>query len=143
MSMMSTNWRRVVLGGVCAGLVFNALGMAGAFLIHLAESFERFGIEPTGAIALLHSGLRLGLGFAAVLLYVGFRGGLGPGPWTAMRSSALVWFIGYVPGSVVMKELGVLNDGQLAFALAWGFAETVIATQLGAFLYREKDRASG
>lgn len=132
------SWRGIISGGGLAGLVYTLGGMASALLVGLPEEFGRFGVEPTAGAALLHTGLRFGLGLASVAIYAGMRGGFGPGPFTAVRAGALIWFIGYVPGSVVLHELGVLDSGQLAFALAWGLAEAVSATLAGAWLYRDK-----
>jgi hypothetical protein len=140
---MSSKWTRILSGGVCAGLVFNVGGITSAWLMDLPEAFARFGVEPTASVGLLHLGLRFGLGFASVLLYAGMRGGLGPGAGTALRAAIPVWFIGYVPGSAVLNELGVLGDGQLFFAILWGVAETVAAVVLGAGLYEIAARRSG
>ena len=89
-------------------------------------------------MALLHICLRFGLGLAALLAYLGMRTGLGPGPKTAAKVGLLVWFIGYVPGSAVLHELGALSAGQLTFALVWGVAEALAATLAGAWLYKER-----
>ena len=136
--MTNLRWGRVALAGSCAGIVFVAGGMVSALVMDLPETFGRFNVEPTAGAALVHSALRMGLGLAAVLLYVGFRGGMGSRPQAAMWSSMLLWFVGYVPGSVVLHELGVLSSGQLGFALLWGILETCVATFLGASLYRPR-----
>jgi hypothetical protein len=90
----------------------------------------------------MHVAIRLGLGFASVLVYAGFRAAWAPGPWTAVRSGAIVWFIGYVPGSIVLHELGAFTDSQLTFALVWGLGEAIVATLVGAWLYRGAADAS-
>jgi hypothetical protein len=130
-------WRRAMIAGAASGLVYNVGGIASAWLTGLPEAFMRFGVEPSATTALVHVSLRLGLGLGSILLYAAARDGWGPGPSTAVRVGLLVWFIGYVPGSTVLHELGVLTSGQLAFALLWGVAEAVGATVLGARLYRE------
>lgn len=132
---MGSKWTRILSGGVCAGLVFNVGGLTSAWLMDLAEGFARFGVQPTASAGLLHLGLRFGLGFASVLLYAGLQSGLGPGAATAMRAAILVWFIGYVPGSAVLNELGVFGDGQLALVLLWGAVEAGAAVVLGAWLH--------
>jgi len=137
---MGSRGMRILLGGICAGAVFNVGGLASAWLMDLPESFARFGAEPTAGAAFLHLGLRFGLGLASVMLYAGLRGGLGPGTGTAARAAVLVWFIGYVPGAVVLRELGVLADGQLAFAVLWGVAESMASLLTGAWLL---ERMSG
>lgn len=128
--------RSMLVGGVAAGAVFNVMGMASALLVNLPEIFGRFGVEPTLRVFLLHLGLRFGLGFASVAVYAGIERGYGQGPRTAAGAGFLVWFIGYVPSSVVLHELGVFTGALLAFALSWGLAEAVAATLVGARLYR-------
>lgn len=130
------NWTRLLLGGTCAGLAFNVGGMASALLLELPATFARFGVEASAGTAILHAGLRMGLGFASVVAYVAVRGSLGPGPSTSAGVGLLVWFVGYVPGSTVLLELGVLSGGQFGLGLVWGMAEAVAATSLGAWLYR-------
>lgn len=136
--MSEVAWRRAAIAGAASGLVYNVGGIVSAWLIDLPEAFMRFGVEPSATTALVHVSLRLGLGLGGVLLYAGARDGWGPGTSTAVRVGLLVWFIGYVPGTTVLHELGVLTSSQLAFALLWGVAEAVAATVLGARLYRER-----
>jgi len=128
--------RSTVRGGFAAGVVFNLMGMASALVVNLPEIFGRFGVEPTLGVFFLHLGLRFGFGFASVAVYAGMRGGYGQGPKTAAGAGFLVWFIGYLPSSVVLHELGVFSGSILAFALAWGLVEAVAATLVGARLYR-------
>ncbi|MDX1394887.1 MAG: hypothetical protein R3195_10860 [Gemmatimonadota bacterium] len=134
---MSVPRGRFVLAGALAGLVFTIGGMASAILIDLPTAFARYGVEPTAATALLHTGLRFGLGFATVVAYVGFRGAK-PGHARAsiVRTVGVVWFLAYVPGSVVLHELGVLTVAQLSFALVWGLGETLLATAVGSRVAR-------
>jgi hypothetical protein len=122
---------------VAAGLLLNVGGMVLATLIGLPQTFARFGVEPTIGAALLHTSLRFGLGFALVLAYAGMRKGLGPGPSTAMKVGLLIWFVGYVPGSAVLHELGVLTRPHFVLALAWGAGEVLTAALVGGWLYRE------
>jgi hypothetical protein len=131
------NWRRVALAGAAAGLIFNVGGMSLAALIGLPETFARFGVQPTPGTALLHVSLRFGLGFALVVAYAGARIGLGPGLATAMKAGLVIWFVGYVPGSAVLHELGVLTRPQLLLALSWGLGEVLLAAAVGGWLYRD------
>jgi hypothetical protein len=133
---MTMKVKSVLMGGVAAGVVYNVSGMASALLVNLPEIFSRFGVAPTSGVFLLHLSLRLGLGLASVVLYAGMRAGYGTGPKTAVGAGFLVWFIGYVPSSVVLHELGVFTGAQLAFAISWGLAEAVLATSVGARIYR-------
>lgn len=58
--MKSVDWRGVILGGLCAGLVLNVSGVASAVALGLPETFARFGVAPSASTALLHAALRLG-----------------------------------------------------------------------------------
>lgn len=135
--MGRVNPGRLLVGGLAAGVVFNLAGMTSASLLDLPATFARLGVEPGAGTAALHSSLRLGLGVAAVAAYAGIRGGLGPGPRTALWTALLVWFIGYVPGSAVLHELGALTDRQFGLGLVLGLVESAAALLVGAWLYRE------
>jgi len=137
------SWKRALVGGAVAGLAYNAGGIVSAWLIGLPEAFVRFGVEPSPSTAVLHVGLRFGFGLASVLLYAGARGGWGGGPRTAAVVGSLVWLVGYVPGSTVLYEIGVLTGGQLGFALVWGLGEAVGSTLLGARSYGRDGGAHG
>lgn len=120
--------RRLVWGGLVAGLLFNVGGMIAALSTGLAETFVEYGVEPSAGTAVKHVALRLGLGFVAVwLVALSQRQSV-----RAMLPVVIgIWFCAYVPGSVVLHELGVLSTGVLLFSLAWGFVESLVATAVG------------
>lgn len=46
--------KRILLGGLVAGVVYTLGGLTIAALLDLGEVFAPFGVEPSGAAALLH-----------------------------------------------------------------------------------------
>jgi hypothetical protein len=132
------NLRRVLSGGLIAGFFYNGGGITVAILLNLEDTFARFGAEPSLAGGLLHMGVRFGLGIVSVFLYAGIRPRFGPGPNTAILAGILMWFAAYVPGTLVLQQLGVFTGIQTAIAIAWGLMEACIATIAGALVYREE-----
>ena len=137
--MAAINVKRVVLGGLLAGFLYNVGGITIAMLIDLESAFAQFEWEPSVGVAFLHLGLRFGLGFASVFLYAALRSHLGAGPRTAFVVAIVVWLIGYVPITVLMAELSILTVRQAALSLGWGLIEASVATISGAWAYREKE----
>lgn len=134
---MKLNLKRTLLGGLAAGLTFTIGGLISALIMGLPDTFAEYGVAPSGSSALLHTGLRFGLGFAAIFLFAGMRKGLGRAPLTALLTAFLVWYIAYVPGTTVLHQLGVYDDQQLTIGLVWGLAETMVALLLGAWLFQD------
>ena len=135
--MNDINLRRVAAGGLLAGLLYNGGGITLAILLNLETAFVQLGAEPSIAAGLLHLGIRFGLGIVSVFLYAAIRPRFGAGPNTAILAGILMWLTAYVPGTLVMQQLGVFTGTQAAIAIAWGLMEACIATIAGALVYRE------
>jgi len=135
--MTPVNIKRVVLAGLLAGVVYNVGGITIATILDLEAAFTRFGWGPTAAAAFIHLGIRFGLGIVSVYLYAAIRPRFGPGPTTALRAAGLIWLTAYVPGTLVLMELGLFTGSATAIELAWGLVEAGLATTLGAWAYRE------
>lgn len=136
--MKGINLRRLIIGGLCAGFLYNAGGLTAAILLNLEDTFAAFGAEPSLGAGLMHLSIRFGLGLASVFLYAGIRPRFGPGPGTALIAGVIIWFAAYVPGTLVMQELGVFPNMEAAFVVAWGLMESCVATLAGAVVYREQ-----
>jgi len=48
-----------------------------------------------------------------------------------------MWLTAYVPGTLVLMELGLFTGSATAIELGWGLVEAALATTLGAWVYRE------
>ena len=85
--MSKINWRRVLLGGLGAGLIINAVELVVGTLMRtdMSAAVMRFGLslEDSGVTAWL-AVIGFGYGIFAVWLYAAIRPRFGPGPWTAV-----------------------------------------------------------
>lgn len=135
---MKLGLKRIFLGGLVAGLALTIGGVLSAFILGLGDTFAEQGVSLTAREGLLHTGLRFGLGFAAIFLFAGMRRGLGRTPLTALLTAVLVWYAAYVPGTAVLHQLGIYDDRQLSVGLIWGFAEMTVALLLGAWFFRDE-----
>ncbi|HSR50000.1 MAG TPA: hypothetical protein VLV83_04180 [Acidobacteriota bacterium] len=133
--------KNVLLAGLAAGLVFNVAGMTSAVLIGLGESFARAGISPQVGGAVIHLGLRFGLGLAAAYLYALACGRLGSGLGAAGRLAVPVWMIGYLPPVVLLHEIKFLTQNQAILSALWGLLEAGAAIGVAIFVYNWMSRA--
>ena len=139
--MKPVNWGRVILGGIAAGIVVNV----SEFLLNevvlkkanedamkaLGKSMPEAG--GTIAVWILWGFL---FGIVAVWLYAAIRSRYGAGPATAVKAGLAVWILSSLFSSLVLANLGLFPLN--AVVLAWTFVEVVVATLVGAWLYREE-----
>lgn len=128
---------RVILGGLLAGIVYNAGGITSAILMDLQGALSRLGWQPTPLAGLLHLCMRFGFGLLSVFLYAAIRSTFGPGPRTALVAGLLMWLSAYLPLIIMMSELMVFTPLQALMAAAWGLFEACTATVAGAWFYRD------
>ncbi len=134
--MSGINASRVLAGGVLAGLVFVAGGLASAAVF---GSHMKFELRPMGMTEIFarHLGVRMVFGLVVAFLYAATRPRLGPGPSTAVVSGIVVWLLAYVTLLNAFDELGVVGGPWLWLAGAWGIAEAVLAAFVAAAVYAE------
>lgn len=141
------NWSRVLLGGLVAGVVINISEIILNGFV-LAADFEQamanLGLtgEPEGPALAVWIVYGFIVGIAAVWLYAAIRPRFGPGPGTAVRAALVVWLLAYLLSSTAMVNMGLFAARLVAIGAAWGLVEVIIATLLGAWLYREERPAS-
>lgn len=135
---MKLGLKRIFLGGLVAGLALTIGGLLSIFILGLDQTFAEQGVSLTAREGVLHAALRFGLGFAAIFLFAGMRRGLGRTPLTALLTAFLLWYAAYVPGTAVLRQLGIYDDRQLSVGLIWGFAEMTVALLLGAWFFRDE-----
>ena len=139
--MNRINYRRVLLGGLVAGVVMNV----GEYLLNevvlvrqMEETFRRLSMPRPGAdfiaLAVL---LTLLLGIVIVLLYAMIRHRFGPGPRTAIVAALLVWFCVYVYAGILSGALLAIPVHLLALGIVWGLVEYSVGAVLGAWVYKE------
>lgn len=138
---MAINVKRVVGGGLAAGLLINlsALLMVPAVGKQMEEALRERGVAPLGVgAALWVVGLSFVLGVLLVWLYAAIRPRLGPGLRTAAIAALLVWFLAYCAPNLGNAVFGFMPLGLTLVGTAWGLVELLLAGALGARLYREE-----
>lgn len=133
--------KRVLMGGLLAGLVINASEFVlNTFVVGapMAAQMTKLGLPMIGGsqIAIL---ILFGFGEGLILawLYAAVRPRLGPGSVTATKIGILVWFLATLYGGVGMTIMGLFPSDMMMIIIAWGLVELVIAANAGAYFYRE------
>ncbi len=140
--MGEVNWARVIAGGLAAGvLLFVMEGLGG--MIWMEEwraALERIGLSMEfGAMSVfLNVALSLCFGLFAIWLYAAIRPRFGPGPATAVKAGIGAWFAGHFLSILGYGQLGILPGRLLVIWGIYGLVELILATLLGAWIYREK-----
>jgi len=138
------NWRRVVVGGLAAGLVMNVSeaalhgGVLGGDAVAL---FEKHGIPASGEpwqMGLL-VGMTFLLGIATVWLYAAIRPRYGAGPGTALRAGAAVFVLAHLWSGVYLGAgfAGLITPRLAWVPVVWGLFEAMAGALVGGWLYRE------
>lgn len=134
--------KRVIVGGVVAGVVLNVL----EYVLHgmlLKERWEAsmadLGLEPYGAadmgVMILLTFL---LGLVLVWMYAAIRPRFSPGPRAAMIAGLIAWLLLYVYPFVWNSLMPVFPSDLMLISTVWGFFELPLATMAGAFFYKEQ-----
>jgi hypothetical protein len=140
--MGRTNWARVVVCGLFTGAVTIIFGAVIFTLWGKGLAGDRL---PVGhPFAMLHAGwpvyliiaINLVLGITAIWIYAAIRPRYGAGPKTAALAGFAVWLI-LCLDDVFFLALGMLPASAMLAPLAGALLGIIIATELGAWLYRE------
>jgi hypothetical protein len=139
--MNKINYRRVLLGGIVAGLIINIGEVVLNDIIlrpHIEADMKRMNITPPGnGFAALAVTLTFVFGIVAVLIYTMMRARLGPGPKTALLTALILWFLLYAYCGTVNMLLINVPPKLILMILAWGIVEYPLGILVGAALYRE------
>lgn len=139
--MDGINWTRVILGGLVAGVVINVFEsvLNGVVLAKdWEEAMAALGKPPMAgnqiAVFIIWGFL---VGIFAVWLYAAIRPRYRAGPKTALCAGSAVWGLGYLLASVPPLVLNLFPARVMVIGLVVGLVEVLVATLLGAWLYRE------
>lgn len=141
--MRGINWGRVFLGGIVAGIVVNI----GEFLLNAvvlkndwdaAMKALNKSMPMTGSAMTVWMVFGLVVGIASVWLYAAIRPRYGAGPGTAVKAAVAAWFFLTLLSSVAQANMGLFPSRILTVATIWGLVELIIATLIGAWLYKEE-----
>jgi hypothetical protein len=141
--MGKINYGRVILGGIVAGVIACLIDwfMNGVVLGQLwTDNMKRLNLPNAfaGSFTVLFI-LAYPIGYIIVIwLYAAVRPRLGPGVRTAVCLALALWVIGVMPAIVVTVQ-GIYTPRLTFFSQLIGLAETLIATIVGAALYKEAE----
>src|SRR5260370_21401762 len=139
--MGKINFGRVLLGGLVAGIVLSVgewvlnEKVLGAQMKALMKT-HRFD-EPPGYFVPVAIALTVLLGVVIVLGYAAIRPRFGAGAKTAIIAALFAWFGIYLYNGIIQGILFGTPRDMLLIILAWGLAEYIVATLVGAWLYKE------
>ncbi len=139
--MGKINFGRVLLGGLVAGLILNVgEWVLNDMVLHQQhqEFLKRCGFpDPGTKFLLIVVPLTFVLGIVIVLGYAAIRPRFGAGPKTAIIASLFAWFGVVVFGNIIFAGLGMAPATLVAMVIGWGLVEYLLATLVGAALYKE------
>ena len=141
--MARINTGRVILGGLLAGLVINAVSflcnsvLTGKKLMQAQQaghflSQPRFPFIPAWLI------LMFLVGIALVWLYAAVRPRLGPGPGTALKVGILVGLLMGVPDNMANAAWGTSGRYLPTMWMLEHLIGCALGTLIGAWLYKEE-----
>jgi len=138
---MKINFKRVVLGGLIAGLILNlgeTLLNEVVLVKQMEETASRLHIERPGTLFIgLAILLTFGLGLTIVLLYALIKVRLGAGIKSALLAGLIVWFAVYVYSGVLTGVAIALNPVFIIIGIGWGLVEYLLAAIIGSSFYKE------
>ncbi|MDE0434746.1 MAG: hypothetical protein OXH92_12155 [Bryobacterales bacterium] len=139
------NWKRIVLGGLVAGLIINMSQGAlheGVLKDTWSTSMQALGMtgEFSGGQIAVFNIMGFLTGIALVWLYAAVRPRYGAGPNTAMCSGTTVWFLAYALPTIGQIAMDMWPFSALITVIIWGLAEMIVAGLVGCWLYREQDQ---
>lgn len=142
--MATVNLRGVLMGGLTAGVVMNALDYVSNYVILGARwTAELTAINPalgakmadpmTIAAFVIVDFLTA---FAIVWTYAAIRTRFGPGPATAIKAGVLLWFVGMLTASIFML-LSLVSQQMYVAVAAASLVSTLAAAFVGGMIYKE------
>jgi hypothetical protein len=138
--MSKINWGRVLLGGVVAGVVIDVIEYVLNTYILASESnaaMKALGVQLVNGAIPIFLCLGIVMGIAAIWLYAAARPRYGASAKTAAITGFGFWIIGYVIPNAFMVVQGLFAARFIAIATLVGLVEIVLASVIGASLYKE------
>jgi hypothetical protein len=140
--MTEINWKRVVLGGLLAGLIINVVEwvvngaiFASDWAVVMKDLNRSSAFSPKQIAALNLWGFLTGI--TMVWLYAAIRPRYGAGPKTAACAGAAMWFMNYALGGIFPVITHMFPLGLATITLLIGLVEAIAAALAGAWVYKE------
>lgn len=139
--MGSINLGRVLLGGFVAGVIINVFEylLNGVLLANQWPAIMAAINRPAFSMhdVLIFNVIGFIEGIVAVWTYAAIRPRFGAGVKTAVYAAGLTWVTAYALATSTPVVMGVFSHHIAAVLLAGGLVEIVVATVVGAWLYKE------
>lgn len=139
--MGKINWTRVITGGLLAGLVINIVEAVSAmfYMEDMKAALENHGLSMSESPGMMAFWFIYGFvwGILVIWLYAAIRPRYGAGPKTAVKAGVAFWFIGYFLPMIAWSSIGIYSTGMLTMWAIIGLIELIVATLLGAWIYKE------
>ncbi len=141
--MGKINLGRVIAGGIVAGVIIDVV----EYFINsklLADQWNAFmeaqklPMWGTNEIVAFNV-MGLVIGLVAVWTYAAIRPRFGAGPKTAVYAALLIWVTAYVLASLSPLIMGMFPLALFLTMIGVGLVEIIVATVVGAFLYKEAE----
>lgn len=138
--MGKINWARVILGGLLAGVIINAVEFVvnGVVLAPAWEEAMKALSRPVPSnvpVIFIIWGFLAGI--SAIWLYAAARPRFGPGPKTAVCTGIAFWIFSYVLPTIGNWAFGLFPQRLLIIGVVTGLVEVIVASVAGAWLYKE------
>jgi len=141
---MAMNIKKVVIGGIVAGIVLNVIDfVVNTYILGARAKIETDAFKPglsdqmmAGSSIASYVIMDLALGIALVWTYAAIRPRFGPGPRTAAFTAILFWLLAliFLAG---YRQMGMMSPGLWwSFAVA-GLINFLLAAWAGAKVYTE------
>lgn len=140
--MGSIDMKRVLLGGLVAGLVLNVVDYV-LYGVLLAGDFEA-ALQALGRGPITSSAIGWFIlldflyGIVLVYLYAAIRPRFGPGPGTAVRAGLILWVAAVLLHSLAEAQIGLFPQRLYVIGTLVGLVVLPLAAMAGAWLYREE-----
>jgi hypothetical protein len=144
--MGKINTSRVLLGGLLAGVVINLSEWFWNGVVFMDEynkamaAINKPSVMSNAAMTIyLLWGFLIGI--LAVYVYAAIRPRFGAGAKTAIRAGLIMWALVYVQVTISFGPMGLFPAWLMWLGLPISLVEIVLATWLGARVYREEPAA--
>ena len=142
---MPMNTKKVVVGGLLAGVILNAVDFAtNTFILGARMKAETDAFKPglseqmmTGSAITSYVIMDFVLGIALVWTYAAIRPRFGPGLRTASFAAILFWLLALI-FNAPFRQMGLMSPGLLWTFAFIGLVNFLIATWAGAAVYSEE-----
>ena len=136
---------RVLIGGIVAGIIIDIVESVLNGVVLNAQwtaiaASHNLPMVGTNQIVVFNI-LGLITGIAAVWAYAAMRPRFGAGPMTAVYAALLVWVVGYLIPDIANGTIGLVPMSMTITLIVVGVVELIVATVVGAYLYKESAAA--